>query len=253
MIRLPKKITPARIRESIVQVFFSSDIPFEPLVGYLYNILSNEFTLDYLNRPLPSPRQAATGIADLPGRFEINIGPRHFFFNEEIKIQLQPDTSLIFNCVGDYLGWTQYSDYIKRILSRLSETGVIARYHRVGVRYISEFANVDILDKVNFTFNLSTLSGDPASGNFRVEWHDKSHRIVLNLGTKLPQPPMLLHDIEKVDFISLIDVDVIQQNLDQPDFNSFWDILEKAHLKEKEVFFTLLRQDFLDSLNPEYE
>jgi len=253
MIRLPKKITPAKIRESIVQVYFGSEIPFEPLVGYLFSILNTGFGLEYLNRPLPPLRQLAVDRINQPEKVELMVGPRHFFFNEEIKIQLQPGGSLVFNCVDEYLGWTQYSDYIRRVLAKLSDSGIITQYYRVGVRYISEFANVDILDKVNFSVNSSVLNSAPMSGSFRVEWKDDPYRIILNLGTKLAQQPVLQHEVENVEFVSLIDIDIIHEHLEQPKFNHFWETVEKAHLKEKEIFFTLLRQDFLETLNPEYE
>ena len=39
--RVPVKITPDRIRDSIVQIFFQSSVPFDALIGVFYTTLVN--------------------------------------------------------------------------------------------------------------------------------------------------------------------------------------------------------------------
>ena len=50
--------------------------------------------------------------------------------------------------------------------------------------------------------------------------------------------------------ISNIDIDVIMENLKISSIKELLECIEKTHLKEKEVFFNLLNEKFLDSLNP---
>lgn len=250
-IKLPKKITPDRIRESIVQIFFNSDIPFEPLVGYLHRLfLSRGY--DYTNRPI---RQFPLNPELLPldsSSFEISLTPQHFFFNEEIKIQLHQNNSLIFNCTNNYIGWTRFYSAIEMLLKELYQEKLISNFTRVGIRYVSEFPNIDILEKVNFGFQMSVLNTPISNGTFRVEWRESQHRIIVNLGSKLPINSLIEPDGSKVEFVSLIDVDVINQEFEPCEFTQLLSFLDDLHSNQKTVFFGLLKEEFLKSLNPEY-
>ena len=245
--RLPKKITPDRIRESIVQVFIQSRIPFDPLVGYLFRILE-EMGFAYTNKPLKKPSNLVPG--NPPKVLEFNFAPQHLFFNEQVKIQLT-DGSLIFNCLEQYIGWSNYGEIIRKVLDQLHSQGVISSFGRVGVRYISEFPNTDIFNQINFQFNLSALKKPLKSGNFRMMWVDDPHRIILNLGTNLNIQPIVDKSGTKGEHLSLIDVDVIREFETNSPLASFT-VIEEVHLKQKEIFFNILKEEFLNTLNPEY-
>ncbi len=252
MDHLPVRITPARIRESIVQVYFRSDIPVEPLVGYLYSILGQEFSMSYSNNPSFSPDHISNEHS-MPKGVSIQVGPRYFFFNNNVKIVLDHQGSLIFNCMDDYLGWSKYGEFIKAVLKSLMEKAIIKHISRIGVRYISEFANTDLLDKLKFKFSLAPIEGQYNSCSFAISWNSLPHLINLNLGNKLPIKPVLEHpEHQVIDFVSLIDVDVILENVNIEYFDQFKEELDDVHMKEKEVFFSLLNPDFLLTLNPEY-
>lgn len=51
---------------------------------------------------------------------------------------------------------------------------------------------------------------------------------------------------------SLVDLDVIEEKDDDDSLENIFNRLEQAHSKEKELFFQLLKESFLKSLNPEY-
>ena len=248
--KLPKKITPDRIRDSIVQVFIKTEIPFEPLVGYLFGTLS-EMGFAYSNELLKQPQKKT--VTTQPNEIVVNLLPQHLYFNEEIKIQLHQSGSLIFNSVNKYIGWSKFASYIQSTLTKLVEQNVIQGYSRVGIRYISEFPNIDLLDKLNFSFNLQGLNQSLQNGSFRFEWNDSPHKIVVNLGMKLPIGVSTTVEGEKIDFISLIDIDVINMEVSITKNEELFAAIEAAHLKQKEIFFGLLREDFLESLNPDYE
>jgi hypothetical protein len=48
--KLPKKITPDRIKDAIVEVKYSSKYPFEVIVGLIFKALDDSYK--YTNRPL---------------------------------------------------------------------------------------------------------------------------------------------------------------------------------------------------------
>lgn len=247
--KLPKKITPDRIRESIVQVFFNSDIPFEPLVGYLHSLLSKH-GFNYTNRPI---KTLPLNLNPLDGSvIEVALSPQHFYFNEEVKIQLHQNGSLIFNCVNNYIGWTKFFSTIKNILSDIIEMKIANNFSRIGIRYVSEFPNIDILEKVNFRFEMKGIEERISNGNFRIEWSDSSNRIIVNIGSKLPISSLMKSNEEKVEHVSLIDVDVINQDSETSDYNRALNLIDQLHNQQKMVFFGLLKEEFLNTLNPEY-
>lgn len=249
---LPKKINPERIREAIVQVFFHSETPFEPLIGYIYAVLT-EFGFSYTNRPVLPKHFIPPGTQALPNSFDIMVAPQYFFFNDYIRIQVQEDGSLTFNSMNNYPGWSTYFGQIQVVLGLLLERKTVSSFRRVGIRYISEFPNVDILEKVNFKVELEGLDVPMISGNFRVEWTKDPFRFVVNLASKLPIAPMVVVTEEKPRFTSLIDIDVIRQNFVEDDPQKLFSMIDQVHQHEKEQFYQLLKPEFLKTLNPEYE
>lgn len=249
---LPKKISPQRIREAIVQLYFHADIPFEPLIGYFYAAMS-EAGFSYANRPVRPNHFLQPGTQALPNTFDIVVAPQYFFFNDHIRVQVQNEGSLIFNCMNTYPGWSAYFEQIQEVLRVLLERKIIRDFHRVGLRYISEFPNVDILENVNVTVALKGLDEPMVSGNFRVEWVKESLRFIVNLASKLPIEPLVVPLEEKAQFTSLIDIDVIHQNFAEDDPDKLFSIIDQVHQREKEQFFQLLKPEFLETLHPEYK
>jgi uncharacterized protein (TIGR04255 family) len=246
---LPKKITPDRIRESIVQIFFQTEIQFDPLIGYLYGILG-DLGFTYTNEPTRLSKNNI--IPTQTNELTVNLLPQYLFFNENVKIQLHQNGSIIFNCINNYIGWGTFFSFIKDVLTRLSDQKVFQGYSRVGIRFISEFPNIDLLDTLKFSFSLEGLQNPYKNGTFRVEWADYPHIIIVNLGLKLLIPNYMILDDVKVDFVSLIDIDVIHQNLNVQSAPELFALIESAHKKQKEVFFGLLKDEFLLTLKPEY-
>jgi uncharacterized protein (TIGR04255 family) len=134
----------------------------------------------------------------------------------------------------------------------LTERNIILGFSRIGIRYISEFPNIDILDKIKLNFNMSGLNKPISNGNFRIEWQDSQHQIIANIGSKLPISSIIDTSERKPDFVSLIDIDIIIQDLEIEINDALFELLEVSHQKQKEIFFGLLDDDFLASLNPEY-
>ncbi len=248
--KVPKKITPDRIRESIVQVFFKTGIPLEPLVGYLYDVLTG-LGFSYTNSPIKQ-QSSSLGITPQPNEMVVNLIPQYLFFNEKIKIQLHPNNSLVFNCINNYIGWGEYFKIIKQTLNALKKGELFHSYSRIGIRYISEFPNIDISDKINFSYKLNVLNKAIDSGNFRMEWGDSSNKITMNLGVKLPIMVSTTLEETKINYISLIDIDVINQGFNFNTNKELFLLINETHTKQKQLFFKMLTKEFLKTLNPVY-
>ncbi len=249
--RLPKKITPDRIRDSIVQVFFTSDIPFDPLIGYLYSYLQ-EKGYSYTNRPIPPKSDLSVTNVQATNVFEVNLLPQHLFFNEDVKILLNQNGSIIFNCLNEYIGWERYEAVIKEVLGFLYEKEVLSGFTRIGIRYISEFPNISIEDHLNVSLNIEKLDATLQSRNFRTEWLHGQDKLIIQFASKLPINAIVTDSGMDVEFVSLIDVDVIRENLAIYDMDSLMKNINEAHKLQKSSFFCMLKEEFLQTLNPEY-
>lgn len=246
--KIPVKISPDRIKDAFVEVKYTSKVPFEVAVGMFYKSLDETYI--YTNRSIGKQQLPSALPLNLSERLKIQIGSRPLFYNDKIKIELQPN-SIIFNCLNAYISWDLYKLEIEKVLTQLEKADVFETYIRVGVRYISEYPNIDLTDCVKFSFSFGMPDIVSETYSFHSEFKQDSFRIILNLNNKLPVlSPKSSSDQLDVTPISNIDIDVIMENLKISSNKELLECIDKTHLKEKEVFFNLLKEEFLDSLNP---
>ncbi|MBK7695136.1 MAG: TIGR04255 family protein [Saprospiraceae bacterium] len=242
----PVKITPDRIKSAIVEIKYTSKLPFEVIIGLFYKILDD--TYNYTNRPIQHIK-----VEEGP---EIPLGIQHIFYNNKIHLHLQPG-SLVFNGIQkdansnifNYIGWDNYMPEILKILNEIKDQDILENYIRIGIRYNSEYPEIDIRTstKFNFTFGLPEIISNKFS--FSSEFIHNEHRVILQLLNKNNTS-----DPNNIKATSVIDIDIIKENLNinKNDFEQLIPIITKAHDLEKEIFFKLLQPDFFNSLNPTY-
>lgn len=242
--KLPIKISPDNIKDSIIEIKYESILPYEVMVGYIFESLDNSYK--YTNHP-----QQFRG--NLPNEITFNLGVQNLFFTEKIKLQLQPN-ALIFNCIDKYFGWDEYKIEIENALSQIITIKEIQKFTRIGVRYISEYPETEITNctKFNFTFGIPQIKSDTFV--FRTEFNWDKHRVVLNLQHLTPTltSKQNIPNLE-VKSISTIDIDIISENLNIKNIDDLLKKIEESHTIEKEVFFNLLSPSYLESLTPIYE
>lgn len=242
--RVPVKITPDRIRDSIVQIFFQSSVPFDALIGVFYTTLINSGWkyANKANHPL-EPNKLV---------IEFTANPQHFFIKEKVRFQLFPNQSIVFNCTNHYIGWANYSKYINEVLTELFKTNYFTNFTRIGIRYISEFANLDILEKVDVKIDVPFFKNVVSNSSHRISFEEGNIIKTVNIASKIPANTNLTGQKEQVNYISILDIDVVKKNLLVKDLSMLLDEINKLHTIEKEIFFGLLSEEFLQTLNPEY-
>jgi len=242
--QVPVKITPDRIRDSIVQVFFQSSVPTEAFVGVFYQQLTN-LGWKYANRPNEAVPSKGLMI-------EFANSTQHFFLKEEVRFQLNNNHSVAFNCNNNYIGWKQYSVYIKEVLDNIFKSGIIISFVRIGIRYISEFPGIDILEKLKFRISVPNQE-KISNSSYRLAFDDDDIVKTVNIASKIPARTSFIDQDAEIQFVSLLDIDVVKKTLSVADPEELWKELDDLHAMEKEIFFGLLDPDFLKSLSPQYE
>ncbi len=248
--RLPKKITPDSIREAVVEVRFASNIPSELFLGIIVEAFDSSYT--YTDRPVKPVPQVPQNLVSSRQEVRIQVGTQSLLYNDKIIIQILPN-SFIFTCLNKYVGWSEYQPEIEKALNIIWQTNRIQRWIRIGMRYISEYPRQDLRNctKFEFFFGFPETQSDIVA--FKSEFSYKGVKVILNLNNHLP---LIVHNNEgnRFDLIptSLIDIDVIKEIGNLTDTLELLKVLEDTHIIEKELYFGLLKDDFLASLHPEY-
>lgn len=241
--QIPVKITPDRIRDSIVQVFFQSSVPSEALVGIFYQSLTKS-GWKYANRP--NETVPSKGLV-----IEFVNNTQHFFLKDEVRFQLHGNHSIAFNCNRNYIGWEQYSVYIKEVLNDIFESGIITSFVRIGIRYISEFPDIDILEKLKFRISIPD-SENISNSSYRLAFDEGNIMKTVNIASKLPARTSFINQNREINYISMLDIDVVKKSISVTNLKELWSEIDELHRAEKEMFFNLLDPDFLITLNPQY-
>ena len=248
--KIPKKIFPDRIVDAIVEIKYTLNQPFEVALGMFYAHIDD--TYSYTSRPQNNNNKLVHQSNQFAGnKFEIQLGLKPIFYNDKIKIEITQG-SIIFNCLNEYIGWENYIQEINQFLTQITAANLIQAFNRIGIRYISHYPQIQITEftKFMFSFGLPELKSD--SFSFHSEYNVDDYKVILNFNNNI--------SIFKADETgnilstptSVIDIDVIKENLEETNLQTLIVSIEKAHSKEKEIFFALLNDSFLKSLNPEY-
>ena len=238
--KLPKKIDPDRIKDSIVEVRFTSSLPHEVLLGVIYHHLKQSYS--YANNQVSDAQTSTSEVSLRP----INSSLAALFYNETIKFEIQPGT-IIFNCLNNYPSWEVYYLEIKNVLLLINSTETISNFTRIGLRYISEYPQMPIEKITTFNFMLGNPDFKTNNFAFRTEFTHSNNRVILNLGSNSS-----LAESQMTDTLSYVDIDVIKEAQEPCDIDQILINIDSIHTVEKQVFFSLIQNDFLNSLNPQY-
>jgi uncharacterized protein (TIGR04255 family) len=237
---LPKQITPCPIKEAVVEIRFESNLPPDATFGVVFNALKERYkTADQL--PILQIPEIVRSRDP-----ELIYQPFYRLKSEDSLIQVGPRV-LSLAVLEPYPGWSFFLPEILRVFNTVNELSFITQVSRLGLRYI-DFFDEDIFGNINLhleiygsnavtgeTFVRTKLLKDGLNCNLQV-----GNNTVLNLGTG------------KAKQGSVIDVDTFTQFNGPSFFDEVEQILEDAHSIQKELFFDLLKPEFLMSLNPVY-
>jgi len=239
-VKIPKKITPCPIVESIVEIRFDSKIPDEAVFGVLYSGFQDEYK-KYDKLPILQLPDAIRS-SDPNLRYKAHYRLK----NENYVILIGPKVFSFCN-IKNYVGWDVFSPKIVSTFDILSKLNAIKKISRFGLRYINVIPSLNIyeksklivsLDEQNLSKNEINLTAKIESGKFKLQLTMANNASVSMVDQK--------------DSIkgSLIDIDVMLEETIA--FDSIEKLTNEAHNEEKKLFFSLLSSDYLGSLNPEY-
>ena len=235
---LPKKIVPDPIVEALVEIRFDPAVPEDAVFGVIYGRLSERFT-GYESLPILQ-------LPEFVRRTDQNLAfqPHYRLENEKYVVQIGPRV-LSFAAKEPYPGWEVFSNETFDIIGYVKQQKIAKRILRAAVRYTNFFSD-DVFSKINLNISLRGREFDREETFVRTIVREGRFRSILQVGNNVT-----LSQHGRVRKGSIIDVDTFTEEtsdfLERPE-----KVLNEAHEVEKRLFFTLLSENYLESLNPEY-
>lgn len=239
MVELPKRIDPCPIVESVLEIRFSSSLPEDAIFGVIYNQFKDVH-----------PKFESLNVLQLPQAIRdqdpnLRYSPHYKTQKDNFVLQVGPRSFSISN-VENYVGWEIFSKKIFSTFDLINNSGVIDKIERLGLRYINILKGVNIFENSNFNISLKKEAINTKTNITTEIPFEKGFcqlRLTSDAEAQLggPKGELVLG--------SVIDIDAV---VNAKDFQSISQAIEYSHQIEKELFFTILKEDFIKTLNPEY-
>lgn len=236
---IPKKITPCPINEAIVEIRFEANVLPDAVFGIIYNRFKEQYpNIDKLPI-LNLPEQVRINDALLRDKAWYKLKDENFIF------MIGPRVVSIIK-PKEYSGWKLFSARIQDSFNNLNELKIIKAVERIGIRYIN-FFDFDIFDKINLQINMNRDLLKTDETLLKVRIGEGRFTNTLQIANNVT----IIHDSQQKSG-SIIDIDTVAGNDRENFFEESAELLKEGHDVEKELFFRLLKEDFLASLKPEY-
>ncbi len=238
---LPKQINPCPINQAVVGIRFNSSLPPDAVFGVVYNELKDSYKSAEQLPILQIPEAVRNNDSNLLYQPHYKLTREHYAF------QVGPKVISLAITDQKYTTWESYYEEIQTVFEKIKEIDFISNVLRVGLRYINFFAD-DIWENINISVKVieNEIAGEEIF--LRTVLLKDDYKVMLQAGNQLN----LEENNRVVGRASIIDIDTSIEGENINFFEDMNSILEKGHSIEKEIFFGLLKDDFLKSLNPEY-
>jgi uncharacterized protein (TIGR04255 family) len=237
---LPKRIELCPIIDAIIEIRFKSDLFSNAVFGVIYNNLKAEFPTPEKLPILQMPEQ----LRDIDPNFKFK--PHYRIQNQNSIIQIGPDVITISSPMP-YRGWDEYFHNIKNYLEIIFSLNVISSVSRLGLRYIN-FFDSDIFEQINLRVSINSKDHSCKNTLFRTELSGGSFSNTLQIANNAAH---IVNNKSKIG--SVIDIDISKLYAGNEFLVNYPSEIDEAHSQEKQLFFSLLKPDFLKSLNPVYD
>lgn len=246
MISIPKKLGVCPIVEAIFEVRFEPSVASNAVFPILYGAFRNDFP--NIEHIIPIAQMPMTVVEnDQNLRFQPHYRMRHREHNN-ILVQIGPRV-LTVNMLQPYEGWEVLFEYIKRYFQLLKDAGIISGVIRVGFRVVNFFNN-DIFKKgLNLRLTINGKDIPYLDTAVKTVFKEDIYSSTVNI-LNSAQLNSTIGLAPKIG--SVVDVDTYFTDCSQF-LRTYVEYLSRIHRIEKEVFYSLFTNEFIESMEPIYE
>lgn len=171
----------------------------------------------------------------------LQFAPHYTLRKQNFQLLVAPKM-LALSCHAPYPGWDRLFGEFQAVYAATGER-IVERLARVGLRYIDFFPG-SIFDNVKLSLALQGMNALPDRMTLHIPFQGRDgFELALRLTNGARRAPYP-HESG-----SLLDVDTAAA---PPADAHLDDLILSAHRQQKELFFALVEDDFLQTLNPEY-
>ena len=237
---IPKKISPCPIVESVLEIRFETDFPSEAIFGLLYKALVSEYSSDVEKLPiLQIPEQVRLKDPQLIHAPLYRLRTPDYYF------QIGSNVLSVVN-YNEYVGWGRFSKKLISTFKIVNDRKFISAITRVGLRYIN-FFEFDIFKHSLLQVEKSGTSVQYEHVNLRTIIKTSNFKTSLNIMNYVDAE---INKVKKAG--SIIDLDTFNEGEKINFFSDVEGFVNKLHDDEKGLFFNILKDEFIQSLNPVY-
>lgn len=235
MEQLPKKLENDPIVDAIIEVRFETKMNPNVVFALIYGKVREKFDGKKV-LSLPFSQMPPDIIRQDPA---LKYKPLYRIEGDECSLQIGAQMIALSSKVP-YIGWDCFSTMFYEIVNLCFEC--FDKVSRLGLRYINFFEG-DISNKININFSLSEKY-EPSRLNIQAEVVDN------DIPSTLQYTPNAVWQ-DKAG--AVIDIDTfISYKESSPGLKDLFSDIESVHICEKKVFCSLLKDDFLLELGPQY-
>jgi uncharacterized protein (TIGR04255 family) len=237
---LPKQLDPCPLVEAILEIRFVTKEPWATLPGLLHTAIRERY-----------PDQISLPASQIPEEIRkqnsnLTYLPLLRFLNDNFIIQLGPRVVSLVTQPHRYPGWHALAKEMEWLMKSINDLKFIEEGERLGVRYVDFFGS-DIFPN---------LILGPKIADQPLRSSEMIIASVLRHGSLTARLQVansaVISNGQDTKAGSVIDIDVWINALDFELFESGLQRFAEAHHFSKQIFFGLLKSEFLATLNPSY-
>lgn len=237
-----KRLSPCPIIEALIQINckFLSDP--DIVVGQIFSLLTSDSFYQATVEKLPLLELPETirlndpNLRDRPW-YKLNVG------NYYVLIGL---FGVALGIIPPYKDWADFKEFALTVFNRLKGY-IITGIESVSLKYLDFFSDINILEKTNCEIFMNGKKVTEIPTIFRTEIREGEFikAVQITNGAHLTNQALNINNDG-----SLIEINLFTRNVGE---NDFANIIEKAHLIQKNSFFELLTDEYLKTFEIEYE
>lgn len=236
------------ILESVAEIKFDANFPDDIVVALIFKSLSTSKEFKTFAQ-IPQP------IMQMPAEIRkidpnLKFQPYYVLSKNNFSVGIGAHI-LQFFCRKPYTSFKSFEEFIKSGLD-LIENSILKEINQISLRYVNKIDN-SLFDATDFTFQCASgLVKSTNKINVNIESDiDENTKIILNLNNC--NANVTINDngkVEKFNDVSIVNVSAV--NSESKTMNDFkdktiYDIFTKLHDKTHDIFFKLLKSEYITS------
>ncbi len=240
--RTPSCIENCPITDSVVEIRFRTELFQSAVFGVLYNVLKDDFPTVEKLPILQIPEALIQSDPSL--RYKAHYKLTN---TSNYSVQIGPEVIVIGSAIP-YKGWkTEYQRIVIGVLNKIFSANVIQTVDRLGIRVIN-FFDYDISNGVKLKLELGDFKEELLNTTIRTQVDLDGFSNTIQLAKNVQ-----LQTGDSIKSGYLIDIDTYKDYSDNSFITDYSGQIEQGHNIEKGLFFSILTDDFIKTLNPTYE